>query len=185
MLFVLIITILFVLASIYFFFRAEKLQKKILLNKREGFAIRKENKKLTDSMSLVSLREEEFSKAKLQRIRVYAMATENKKLLAHTELISPLVNNYSLIFRECLKGRGRLKAICQKCFETHGHSAYKNFVAMIVTSDKTLKRYWASDNLNGYLFLIDALLTIEHTKPELSASADTKVVQPQVNVLIT
>jgi len=76
-------------------------------------------------------------------------------------LISPLINNYSIIFKECLKGKGRLKAICQKCFENQDSSAYKKFVALIVTSDKQLKRYWSSDNLNGFLFLVDALLTFE------------------------
>ena len=185
MFFVLIVTVLFIFVSIYFFFRAEKLQRKIISQRREGEGVRRENKRLTDSMSLVSIREEEFSKARLQRIKAYAMATENKKLLTHAELISPLVNNYSMIFRECLKGKGRLKAICQKCFESHGLSSYKHFVAMIVTSDKRLKRYWTSDNLNGYLFLIDALLTIENKKPELSAEADTKVTSLQDNVLIS
>ena len=184
MFFVLIVTVLFVLVSIYFFFRAEKLQRKIISQRREAGAIRKENKRLTDSMSLVSLREEEFSKARLQRIKAYAIATENKKLLEHAELISPLVNNYSMIFRECLLGKGRLKAICQKCLENQDCLAYKNFVAMIVTGDRRLKRYWASDNLNGYLFLIDALLTIENKRPKLSPEVDTKTSLSQDNALI-
>lgn len=81
--------------------------------------------------------------------------------MIHTELISPLINNDSIIFREYLRGKGRLKAITQKCFENHDSAAYKKFVVLIVTSDKKLKRYWSNDNLNGFLFLVDAIQTID------------------------
>jgi hypothetical protein len=53
-----------------------------------------------------------------------------------------------------------LKSISQKCFESQDKAAYKKFVALIVTSDKKLKRYWSSDNLNGFLYLVDGLFTI-------------------------
>lgn len=182
---VLFITALFVSISIYFFLRAEKLQREIILQRREGVATRKENKLLVESMSLVAIREQEFSKAKLQRIKAYAEANKNQQMLTHVDLITPLVNNYTIIFRECLKGKGRLKAICQKCFDNQDSSAYKKFVAMIVTSDKKLKRYWSSDNLNGFLFLMDNLLTIELENSKMSPIADTKNASSQVNSLIT
>jgi len=158
---VLAITVVFVVISIYFFFRAEKLQRELITQQRESLVTRKENKMLAESSILVSTRGQEFAKARLQRLKVYAKATNHEQLSMHTELISPLINNYSMIFRECLKGKGRLKAASQKSFENQDSSAYKKFVALIVTSDKKLKRYWSSDNLNGFLFLVDALLTIE------------------------
>lgn len=161
MIFVLVIAVFFVIISIYLFFRAEKLQREIITQQREGFATRKENKALVESITLVATREQEFAKAKLQRLKAHAKASDDEQLIIHTELISPLIYNYGIIFRECLKGKGRLKAISQKCFENQDSSAYKKFVALIVTSDKKLKRYWSSDNLNGFLFLVDALLTME------------------------
>ncbi len=161
MFFVLVITVVFVIISIYFFFRAEKLQRQIITQQRESSATRKENKLLMECMSLVATREQEFAKARLLRLTAYAKAGEHEQLMIHIELIRPLINNYSIIFRECLKGKGRLKAISQKCFENQDNTAYKKFVALIVTSDKKLKRYWSSDNLNGFLFLVDALLTLE------------------------
>jgi len=161
MFFVLAIALVFVVISVYFFFRVEKLQRKLITQQRESLTTRQENKLLVESMTLVATREQEFSKARLVRLKTYAQKNEHTQLLMHTELISPLINNYSIIFKECLKGKGRLKAICQKCFENQDSSAYKKFVALIVTSDKQLKRYWSSDNLNGFLFLVDALLTFE------------------------
>ncbi len=161
MIFVLVITAVFVVISIYFFFRAETLQRKLITQQRESLATRKENKALVESTTLVAMRGQEFAKAKLQRLKEHAKANEHEQLLLHIELISPLINNYSIIFRECLKGKGRLKAISQKCFENQDRSAYKKFVALIVTGDRQLKRYWSSDNLNGFLFLVDALLIIE------------------------
>lgn len=168
MLFVLVITILFIIISVYFFFRAEKLQRKLITQQRESLSTRKENKVLVDSMALVATREEEFAKARLQRLKAYAKEHDLEHLVMHTELISPLINNYSVIFRECLKGKGRFKAISQKCFENKDSAAYKKFVALIVTSDKKLKRYWSSDNLNGFLFLVDALLKTEDDHANLS-----------------
>jgi hypothetical protein len=162
MFFVLVITVVFVIISIYFFFRAEKLQRELINQQRESLGTRKENKLLVESITLVATREQEFSKAKLQRLKAYAKANNSEQLMLHTELISPLINNYSIIFRECLKGKGRLKAVSQKCFENQDSSAYKKFVALIVTSDKKLKRYWSSDNLNGFLLLVDALLTMDN-----------------------
>ena len=167
MFFVLVITVVFVLISIYFFFRAEKLQRQLISQQRESLATRKENKLLVESITLVATREQEFSKAKLQRLKAYAKANDDEQLLLHTELISPLINNYSIVFRECLKGKGRLKAVSQQCFENKDSSAYKKFVALIVTSDKKLKRYWSSDNLNGFLFLVDALLTMDEANSKL------------------
>jgi hypothetical protein len=161
MFFVLVITAAFVVISIYLFFRAETMQRKLITQQRESLATRKENKALVESTSLVAIRGQEFAKAKLQRLKEHAKTNEHEQLMLHTELISPLINNYSLIFRECLKGKGRLKAISQKCFENQDSSAYKKFVALIVTGDKQLKRYWSSNNLNGFLFLVDALLIIE------------------------
>lgn len=161
MFFVLAIALVFVVISVYFFFRVEKLQRKLITQQRESLTTRKENKLLVESMTLVAAREQEFSKARLARLKTYSQNNEHIQLQMHTELISPLINNYSLIFQECLKGKGRLKVICQKCFENQDSSAYKKFVALIVTSDKQLKRYWASDSLNGFLLLVDALLTFD------------------------
>ncbi|HCM48276.1 MAG TPA: hypothetical protein DIS98_12485 [Colwellia sp.] len=164
MFFVVVVTVVFVIISIYFFFRAENLQRQLISQQRESLLTLKENKLLVESITLVATREQEFSKAKLQRLKVYAKESFNEKIALHTELISPLINNYSIIFRECLKGKGRLKLVSQKCFENQDSSAYKKFVALIVTSDKKLKRYWSSDNLNGFLFLVDALLTMDDDK---------------------
>ncbi len=172
MIFVLVITVLFVVISIYFFFRAETLQRKLITQQRESLATRKENKALVESTTLIAMRGQEFAKAKLQRLKVYAKASEHEQLILHTELISPLINNYSMIFKECLKGKGRLKAVSQKCFENQDSSAYKKFVALIVTGDKQLKRYWSSNNLNGFLHLVDALLTIEDSS-ELTNKSDS------------
>jgi hypothetical protein len=178
MYFVLAIALIFVVISVYFFFRVEKLQRKLITQKRESLTTRQENKLLVESMTLVATREQEFAKARLVRLKTYAQTNEHVQLLMHTELISPLINNYSIIFKECLKGKGRLKAVCQKCFENQDSSAYKKFVALIVTSNKQLKRYWSSDNLNGFLFLVDALLTFEEINTNVSTTDKKNICVP-------
>mgnify|MGYP003385102998 FL=1 len=179
MLFVSVITLVFVLVSIYFFFRAEKLQRKLITQQRDSSSTRRENKVLVDTMTLVATREQEFAKERLKRLTIYAKSNELDQLLTHAELITPLINNYSIIFQECLKGKGRLKAICQKCFENQDNSAYKKFIAMLITSNKQLKRYWSNDNLNGFLFLVDALLTVEDEYAHVPAIGQKNTSLPQ------
>ena len=160
MLFVVVITVVFVLISIYFFFRAEKLHRQLINQQRESSFTRKENKFLVDSVTLIAARGEDFAKLRLQQLKANAELSDNQQLLTHVSLITPLINNYSIILRECLKGKGRFKPASQKCFESQDKEAYKKFVALIVTSDKTLKRYWSSDNLSGFLFLVNGLFAV-------------------------
>ncbi|WP_019027118.1 hypothetical protein [Colwellia piezophila] len=177
MFFVLVITAVFVGISIYFFFRTEKLQRQLIMQRRENLNTRKENKALVDSMALIAVRGQDFSKTRLARLKKQAQANEDEQLIKYTQMITPLINNYSMIFRECLRGKGRLKAMSQKCFKNQDSSAYKNFVALIVTSDKQLQRYWSNDNLNGFLFLVDALLIMDgENTPILSKNKKTSCI---------
>lgn len=162
MYFVLAITALFVFRCVYFFFRVEKLQRKLITQQREVTSTRAENQFLSDTTALIYNRYEEFFKAILQKKLVEANKNSNEMLIQHFELITPLINNYDLIFRECLKGKGRLKGIVQKCFNNQDDKAFKQFVALLVTSDKRLKRYWSSNNINGFLFLVDALINVDY-----------------------
>lgn len=166
MFFVLAITALFVAISVYFFFRAEKLQRFVLTQKRDSAATKKENKGLVDSMALIAGRYEEFAKNRLVQLKERAQIQQNDQLIQYCELISPLINNYTIIFRECLKGKGRLKGIAQKCFDNHDPKDFKQFVSFLMKGEKNMKRLWASNNLNGYICLVEALLVLhekDHT----------------------
>lgn len=156
--FILAITLLFVVISIYFFFRAEKMQRAVLIQKRDNAITRKESQVLIDSTAIIATKYEEFSKSRLTAMRASAQKDNNEQLLQYCETISPLINNYGLIFRECLKGKERLKPTCQKCFQNHDEQAFKNFVQLLMQSEKHLKRFWSHNNFNGFISLVEALL---------------------------
>jgi hypothetical protein len=156
MIFVLSIAALFVGISIYFYFRAEGLQRALLNLKREFSSTKKENKSYIDSMALVAKRHEDFAKHRLQKMK------ERQTLEAETiEVITPFVNNYSIIFRECLKGKGKLQTITKKCYESYDAEGFKRLVAYISKQEPHIKRMWSSNNLSGYVSLIEALLLLE------------------------
>ena len=121
---------------------------------------------MIDSMAIVATRHEEFVKVRLLQMKEQAIKKDNKDLINYLDLISPLINNYSVIFRECIKGKGRLKVISQKCFESHNKESFKKFIAWMVISDPSIRRFWSSDNLNGYLHLVNLLLTNAEKKPK-------------------
>jgi len=144
---------IFVAISIYFFFRAEKLQREVILAKREGNIARKENKVLIDSMALLASRYEEFARNRFQELKSRPQADEE-----NIKQIAPLINNYSTIFTECLKGKERLKPITQKCYQLIDSNAFKEFNQYIAKRDAQIKRMWSSNSLNGFVSLVEALL---------------------------
>jgi len=62
MIFVLAITAMFVAVSIYFFFKAENLQRETILMKRDVSATKKENKSYVELMATIAQRYEDISK---------------------------------------------------------------------------------------------------------------------------
>ncbi len=146
---------IFVAISIYFFFRAEKLQREVILAKRDSNVARKENKALVDSMALLASRQEEFVKNRFLDIK--QQSKDESEIIKN---IAPLINNYSTIFCECLKGKERLKPMTQKCYQLIDANAYKEFSQFISKRDAQLKRMWASNNLNGFVSLVEALLIL-------------------------
>ncbi|MBL4823453.1 MAG: hypothetical protein JKX90_08015 [Colwellia sp.] len=154
MLAILLITALFVVISVLLFFRAEKLQHSLLVLKRETTDTLKENKTLAESMVLIASKHEQFTKNRLQQL----LANNKKHKRPDTaELIQPLINNYLLIFSQCLK-KQKLQTITKKCFESQSTNDYKEFINKVIKNDVTIKRLWASNNLIGFISLVEALL---------------------------
>jgi len=153
MIFVLSIAILFVGLSIYFYFRAEGLQRTLFKAKQEFSSTQKENKYYVDSMAIIAKRNEDFVKHRLKIIK------EQEILELETiEIISPLINNYAAIFIECLKGKGKLQPIAKKCYENYDEQGFKKLVAYVSKQEANVKRMWSSNSLSGYISLIEALL---------------------------
>jgi hypothetical protein len=161
MFFVLFITVLFIGISIYFYFRAEGLQRTLLNTKREFSSTQKENKSYVDSMALIAKRHEDFAKHRLEKIK-----TNQSETTETLEAITPLINNYTVIFRECLKGKGKLQPITKKCYESYDKEGFKRLVAYISKQEAHIKRMWSSNNLSGYISLIEALLLLAEQAKE-------------------
>ena len=96
MLAILFITALFVVISIFLFFRAEKLQHSLLVLQRETTDTLKENKALTEAMVLIASKHEQFTKNRLQQLLANNQKHKRQDIV---ELIQPLINNYLLIYR--------------------------------------------------------------------------------------
>jgi len=156
MIFGFFVVAVFVVISIYFFFKAEGLQKELLQVKKESTTTKNENKKLADSMALMISRNEEFVKHRIQKLKDNSSKEFN--------VIAPLINNYGVILREALQGKGRVKAITKKCYDSCTPEAFKVFTAHISKQEASVKRMWSSNNLSGYISLVEALLLTEETE---------------------
>ena len=155
MLALLLITALFVILSIYFFFRAEKLQNTLRLLKRDKGKTLKENTMLIESIALIASNHEEFAKIRLQLLLA---ESESHPHSDQVELIQPLINNYVIIFNRCLKEKGRLHSITKECFDKQSTHEYKDYINRVIKNDEKLQRLWASNNLIGFISLVEALL---------------------------
>lgn len=159
MLIVFSIIAIFMLISIYLFYRAESIKKQLTLSKREARKIKKENTNLLDSMLISAKKYEEFAKFRLQEIKKRLPITEEEAALTQElELITLLVQNYSLIYSEALKGEMKLKTITKAALDAHSNDTYVKFTQYIADQDSSLRQMWASDSLKGFISLIEALI---------------------------
>ncbi len=60
---------IFVAASVYFLFQAERLNRQLIVAKRESVANKKENKALVDTMAIVAKRSEEALINRLNKLK--------------------------------------------------------------------------------------------------------------------
>ena len=159
MIFVLLISGIFIGLSIYFYFRAEGLQRALFTAKKESNSTKKENKYYIDSMAIIAKRNEDFVKHRLQIIK------DSEIIEVDTiEIITPLINNYAAIFIECSKGKGKLQPIAKKYYESYYNEGYKKLVAYVAQQETSIKRMWSSNNLSGYISLIEAFLLVNTKK---------------------
>lgn len=168
MIFSLIIVAIFIGASIYFFFRAESLQRALLIANRESSSAKKNQKVLQEALALTARKGEEFAKFRLEKVK----GEDGDETMI--TLITPLINNYAIIYTECLKGKGHLKGITKKCLDTYDAKAFNSFVQHLKTQEKHIQRMWSSDNLNGFMSLIEALLLACENKGDEKLSPPKK-----------
>ena len=104
---------------------------------------------------LVANRQEGFVKHRLTQL--FTRFDDNEEISAQLHIIKPLINNYTIIFSACLKGKGQLSAITKQCYHSIDSNAFENFLALI-NKDVKIKRLWGSNTLSGYMALVEALL---------------------------
>ncbi len=155
---ILLITALFVAISVYFYFRAEKLQRDLLILKRELSNTQKETVALSKSMALLASSHEDFAK---NRFNLLIAKTEQSSEKSDVVLLKPLFSNYAIIFRECLTGQGKMQKIIKKCFSNQDSEAFNEFTSKVIKTDSKLQRLWGSNNLTGFISLVESLL-IKH-----------------------
>ena len=165
---ILLVTALFIFISIFYFFRAEKLQRTVMLLKRENVSTRNENKALSKSIVLVSKNYENFAKQRFLQLR-----TTTNNNIVEIDTFKPLIDNYSTIFIESLKNKGKFQGIAKTYFERQDNKVFDQFFKQI-EKDPKIKRLWSSNNLVGFIGLVEALLlTYERIKYEKTAKANT------------
>ncbi len=115
----------------------------------------KENITLSKSMALLASSHEDFVKTRFNLLVAKAEQTSQK---SEVELLKPLVNNYAVIFRECLIDKGKMQAIIKMPFKSQENEAFKEFASKIIKTDTKLQRLWGSNNLSGFIALVESLL---------------------------
>ena len=161
MIFVLAIIAMFVAVSIYFFFKAENLQREIILMKRDVSATKKENKSYVELMAIIAQRYEDISKRRFIELRAEATLAEDTEMF---DIMAPIINNYGTIFNGTLKGKGKLQSTVKKIYEGHQKGTYKVLSNYIAQADKEIKRAWSSNNINGFILLVEAFLQVKKAK---------------------
>lgn len=156
MIFVVTLIIIFAAVSAYFFFRAEALQRQVISAKREQKQIQKENKAFIDSIAVMNIQHESFVNSRLSKLKEWYSA--NTLLSEELDTISPLIHNYALITKACFTNKGQLSVAVEKCYKGADGKSYRDFTTFISTQNKEIQRMWGSNQLKGYLTLVESLL---------------------------
>lgn len=156
MIFVVALIAIFVGVSIYFFFRAEALQRQVINAKREQKQIQKENKAFLDSIAIMNIQHENFANNRLSKLK--ERYSTNKVLSYELDSISPLIHNYALITKACFTNNGQLAVAVEKCYNGAEGENYRAFTTFIASQNKEIQRMWGSNQLKGYLALVESLL---------------------------
>lgn len=159
MIFVLAVIAIFIAVSIYLFFKVESLTRELSLMKKELFATKKENKSYVEVMAVIANRYEEASKQRFVTLR-NTLAEDVEKF----DIIAPMINNYAKIFNDSTRGKGQLQPSVQKVYDGYQKGSYKIFCNYVAQSDKAIKRAWSSNNINGFIILIEAILQVNNKK---------------------
>lgn len=166
MLFSLAIIIVFVVVSVYYYFRSEKLYAELKAVKKEASAIKKESKVMVDSFAVIAKKNEDFINFRFQAIQEYSKDNESVVLL------TPLVTNYATVFRESIRGKGEMHKIAKKCCESYQAGSFKRLSAHISSQENHIKRAWTSNNISGFVTFMEAMII---------ALEKSKASQPSVN----
>lgn len=156
MIFVLAVIAMFVAVSIYFFFKAENLQRELILMKRDISSTKKDNKAYIDLMAIIAQRYEDISKQRFVELR--ELLNEEAEML---NIIAPMINSYATIFNDSVRAKGKLQSSVEKVYEGAQKGSYKAFSNFINQSDKNIKRAWSSNNINGFIVMIEAFLQVK------------------------
>jgi len=140
---------------IYMFYRAESLQKQVSLFQREIKSTNIDNQNLIDTIAIITLKNEEIANKRLQSI-----TEKNTELSDMVVIVTPFIKNYSLIIRETIKGNGQLTPVVKKLYDGVDKNAYKEFVNYINQQEASVRRLWSSNNMPGYISLVDTLFVL-------------------------
>jgi hypothetical protein len=144
---------------LFMHFRYANLQRDLLLLDKENTQSKKESKRLVEALVLIAGKYEEFAK---YRLKYCQYLSEKDEALKHNliglTIISPMINNYAHIFRECLKGNKKLSTIVESSYKHAGIASFQELDMFIKRQDSGLKNMWAQNDLAGFVSLIEALL---------------------------
>ena len=152
MIFSLAIIVIFVAVSIYFYFRAENLYRQLMLVKKEAAGAKKESKHLTDNIALLAKKQQDSAQHRIKRIKELVKDEQD------VEILQPLINNYSAILLESIRGKGQMQKMAQKCCESYGKGHFKQLTNHIAKQEQHVKRFWSANNQNGFISFIEAML---------------------------
>ena len=171
MLFSLAIIVVFVLTSVYFYFRAEALERDIIKQKRSLKLAQKESTSLTDTFVIIGQKNADFAKHRLTAIEESLEALDEDVREAQESkirTISPLINYYNVIFHDSINVKGRVMKVTKECFDGVSPRAFQEFVTFIKHGEQHLGRSWTSNSLTGFITLVESLLLdFEKTTKEL------------------
>lgn len=145
------------MVSIYYYFRSERLLHDLIAKKRESAQALRDNKQMLDTFAMLATKQEEFY---LSRYSGLKKAAEKKapSVAKEMTILWPIINNYAAIYRGCAMSKEPLQGKVKACYESFSPGAFEDFKRFLSHKQKPIKNMWSSNNLIGFVSLIEAVL---------------------------
>jgi len=147
----------FVLLSVYLYYRGEYLQRDLKSAQRLTKQAQKEQQALLNVTLLAANKQQDLFKYRIDAL--YKLVGENSKQADSLKAVMYMANQYANVYRELLKGQHNIKAVYKKSFGDTGNKYFTAVEDLLKQQEKSHRAMWQSKDPCVLMTLLEGMIS--------------------------